>query len=196
MSKNNIPFFEANGKTYEIKRTRFLQAEFDKMTNCIEMTEDEQIAYAKEQEFEERLEKLRERKDALYAKYLETFDEADEAIYRKALNAYNLLIEEVKQINNISGKHRKQMIDMGEKLIIIALQINEKGDNICTEDEAKSIWERFVEENGQVVAVQFIAFTINYIMGGDEDIENPFIAQAKAKAEQRANMKKGIAKAR
>ena len=31
MSKNNIPFFEANGKTYEIRRTRFLQAEFDKM---------------------------------------------------------------------------------------------------------------------------------------------------------------------
>lgn len=196
MSKKNIPFFEVDGKTYEIKRTRYLQAEFDEMKNGIEMTDDEQVAYAKEQEFEERLEKLRDRKDELYAKYLETFDEADEEMYRKALTAYNRLIDEAKNMESISGKQRKQMIDMGEKLIIKGLQTNDKGENVRTEDEAKSIWETFVEQNGQIIAVQFVAFTINYIMGGDEDIENPFIAQAKAKAEQRANMKKGIAKAR
>ena len=196
MSNKNIPSFEVNGKTYEIKRNRYLQAEFDDMKRDIEMTEDEQIAYAKEQEFDARLDKLRNRKDELYAKYLETFDDADEEMYRKALTAYNRLIDEAKDIESVSGKQRKQMIDLGEKLIIKALQINEKGDTIRPEDEAKSIWETFVEQNGQIVAVQFVAFTINYIMGGDEDIENPFITQAKAKAEQRANMKKGIAKAR
>ena len=196
MSKKNIPFFEVDGKTYEIKRNRYLQAEFDEMKNGIVMSDDEQVAYAKEQEFEERLEKLRDRKDELYAKYLETFDEADEEMYRKALTAYNRLIDEAKDMESISGKQRKQMIDMGERLIIQALQINEKGDNIRPEDEAKSIWETFVEQNGQIVAVQFVAFTINNIMGGDEDIENPFIAQAKAKAEQKANMKRGIAKAK
>ena len=196
MSKKNIPFFEVDGKTYEIKRTRYLQAEFDEMKNGIEMTDDEQVAYAKEQEFEGRLEKLRDRKEELYEKYLETFDEADEEMYRKALTAYNLLIDEAKDMESISGKQRKQMIDIGEKLIIKALQINEKGDTIRSEDEAKSIWETFVEQNGQIVAVQFVVYTVNYIMGGDEDIENPFIAQAKAKAERRANMKKGISKAR
>jgi hypothetical protein len=196
MSKKNIPFFEVDGKAYEIKRNRYLQAELDEMKSGIELTDEEQVAYAKEQDFDERLEKLRDRKDELYAKYLETFDEADEEMYRKALTAYNRLIDEAKDMESISGKQRKQMIDMGEKLIIKALQINHKGDTIRTEDEAKSIWESFVEENGQVVAIQFVAYTINYIMGGDEDIENPFIAQAKAKAEQRANMKKGIAKAR
>ena len=196
MSNKNIPSFEVNGKTYEIKRNRYLQAEFDDMKRDIEMTEDEQIAYAKEQEFDARLDKLRNRKDELYAKYLETFDDADEEMYRKALTAYNRLIDEAKDIESVSGKQRKQMIDLGEKLIIKALQINEKGDTIRPEDEAKSIWETFVEQNGQIVAVQFVAFTINYIMGGDEDIENPFITQAKAKAEQRANMKKVIAKAR
>jgi hypothetical protein len=196
MSKNNIPCFEVNGKTYEIKRNRYLQAEFDEMQKDITLTDEEQVAYAKEQDFDARLEKLRERKDELYAKYLETFDEADEEMYRKALTAYNRLIDEAKEIESISGKQRKQMIDMGEKLIIKGLQINHKGDTIRTEDEAKSIWEAFVEENGQVVAIQFVAFTVNYIMGGDEDIENPFIAQAKAKAEQKASMKKGIVKAR
>ena len=196
MSKNNIPFFEVNGKTYEIKRNRYLQAEFDEMKNGIEMTDEEQVAYAKEQEFEERLEKLRERKDELYAKYLETFDEADEEMHRKACVAYDKMIDDASRIESVSGKRRKQMIDMGEKLIIKALQINNKGDEIRTKSEAKSIWEGFVEENGQIVAVQFVAYTVNYIMGGDEEIENPFIAQAKAKAEQRANMRKGIAKAK
>lgn len=196
MSKNNIPFFEVNGKTYEIKRTRYLQAEFDEMKNGIEMTDEEQVAYAKEQDFDARLEKLRDRKDELYEKYLETFDEADEEKYNKALAAYNRLIDEAGQMESVSGKQRKKMLDLGEALIIKALQIDKDGKTIRTEDEAKSIWECFVEENGEVTAVQFVVFTINYIMGGDEDIENPFITQAKAKAEQRANMRKGIVKAK
>ena len=196
MIKKNIPFFEVNGKTYEIKRTRYLQAEFDEMKNGIEMTDEEQVAYAKEQDFDARLEKLRDRKDELYEKYLETFDEADEEKYNKALAAYNRLIDEAGQMESVSGKQRKKMLDLGEALIIKALQIDKDGKTIRTEDEAKSIWECFVEENGEVTAVQFVVFTINYIMGGDEDIENPFITQAKAKAEQRANMRKGIVKAK
>lgn len=196
MSKKNIPFFEVNGKTYEIKRNRYLQAELDEMQKSIDLTEEEQLSYAKEQEFEARAQKLRDRRDELYAKYLETFDEADEEMYNKANNAFQKMLDEAGRIESISGKIQKQMIDVGEKLIIKGLQINDKGDNILTEDEAKSIWETFVEQNGHIIAVQFVTFTINYIMGGDEDIENPFIAQAKAKAEQRANMKKGIAKAR
>jgi hypothetical protein len=196
MSKKNIPSFEVNGNTYEIKRNRYLQAELNEMQNDIAMTDEEQVAYAKEQEFDARLEKLRERKEELCAKYLETFDEADEAIYRKACEAFDRLIDEAGRMESISGKQRKKMIDLGEKLIIKALQIDNNGNTIRTQDEAKNIWESFVEENGQVITIQFIVFAINYIMGGDEDIENPFITQAKAKAEQRANMKKGIAKAR
>lgn len=196
MSKRNIPFFEVDGKTYEIKRNRYLQAEFDEMQKSIELTEEEQLAYAKEQEFEARAEKLRDRRDELYAKYLETFDEADEEMYNKANNAFQKMLDEAGHIESVSGKIKRQMIDVGEQLIIKGLQINDKGDNIRTEDEAKSIWESFVEKNGQIIAIQFVGYFTNYIMGGDEDIENPFIAQAKAKAEQRANMKKGIAKAR
>lgn len=194
MSKHNIPFFEVNGTTYEIKRNRYLQAEFDELKSDIEITEDEQVAYVKEQEFDQRVEKLRNRKDELYEKYLETFDEADEIMYQKALSAFNRLVDEASTMESVSGKYRKAMLDMGENLIIKALQIDDKGNSIRTEDEAKSIWESFVDENGQIVAVQFVSYTINYIMGGDEETENPFIAQAKAKAEQKANMKKGIVK--
>ena len=196
MSKSNIPFFEVNGNKYEIKRNRYLQAEFDEMKRDLEMTEDEQVAYAKEQDFDNRLEKLRRRKDELYAKYLETFDEKDEDIYRKACMAYDVMIDEAARMESISGKQRKKTLDIGEALIIKALQMDKEGKQIRTNEEAKNIWESFVEECGQVTAIQFVVYFTNYIIGGDEDIENPFIAQAKAKAEQKANMRQGIEKVR
>lgn len=196
MSKQNIPFFEVNGKRYEIKRTRYLQAEFDAMKSDLEMTEEEQIAYAKGQEIEARIEKLRDRKNELYDKWLETFDEKDEALYNKACAAFNALLDEVGGMESQSAKQRKRMVDLGEKLIIKSLQIGGDGKTIRTEEDAKEIWASFVEDVGQQTTIQFVVFTVNYILGGDEDVENPFVAQAKAKAEQRANMKKGIAKVR
>ncbi len=196
MKNTNIPFFEIDGKKYEVKRTRYLQAEFDAMKNDLDMTDEEQIAYAKEQELDARIEKLRDRKNELYDKYLETFDEKDEELYKKACAAFNALIEDVGAMESVSAKQRKRMIDMGEKLIIKSLQIDNTGERIRTEDEANEIWTAFVEDVGQSTVIQFIVFTVNYIIGGDEDVENPFVAQAQAKAEQRANMKKGIAKVR
>ena len=196
MSKHNIPFFELNGKRYEIKRTRYLQAEFDIMKSEMELTDDEQVAYAKEQELDNRIEKLRKRKDELYDKWLETFDEKDEELYKKACDAFNALIDEIGNMQSISARSRKQLVDIGEKLIIKSLQIDNTGATIRTEDEANEIWSLFVEDIGQSGAIQFVVFTVNYIIGNDEEIENPFVAQAKAKAEQRANMKNGIAKVR
>jgi hypothetical protein len=193
---SNVPFFEINGNRYEIKRNRYIQAEFDEMKRGVEMTSEEETAYIREQEFNDRLEKLRARKDELYAKYLETFAEEDEKLYRKACIAFDKLISEASGVESIEVKQRNKLVNMGEKLIIKALTLDSEGRVVMSNDEAKTIWETFVEENGQRVSIEFIVFTLNYIMGSDNDVENPFIAQAKAKAEQRANMRKGIAKAR
>lgn len=192
MKTQNTPFFELNGQKYEIKRNRYLQAEFDLLKEDMQLSDEEQIAYAKENDFENRLEKLSARKDELFAKYLETFDEKDEELYEKACSAYNKFIEENGKTESIVAKQRKQMIDMGEKLIIKALQINEKGENIRTEKEATDIWCSFVDEIGKYTAMEFIIFTMNYIVGIEDEVENPFLTQAKAKAEQKANMKKGL----
>lgn len=194
--KNIIPFFEVDGQRYEIKRNRYLQAEFDKLKGEIKITDEEQIALAKEEDFTNRLEKLTNRKNELYEKYLETFDPEDEEMYNKACIAYDKFVEQEGKGESVVAKQRKQMLDMGEKLIIKALQYNDKGDIFRTEKEAEEIWCKLVDEYGQYSAIQFVAFTLNYIMGADEEMENPFIAQAKAKAEQKANMRKGISKAR
>ena len=194
---NNTPFFEINNEVYVIKRNRYLQAEFDLLQKTLELTDDEQLAFEKEQDFDARFEKLRKRKDELYSKFLETFDEKDEQIYKKASEAYENMLKEASATESVGAKHRKKMIDMGEKLIIKALQIDyNTGDEIRTNEEATNIWQSFVDENGKKLALEFILYTMHYIVGTDEETENPFLTQAKAKAEQKANMKNGIVKAK
>ena len=193
---NNTPFFEVNNEVYVIKRNRFLQAEFDLLQKKLEFSDEEQLAYEKEQDFDEKFEKLKQRKEELYAKFLETFDDKDEEIYNKACQAFDNMLKQASKMESVGAKHRKKMIDMSEKLIIKALQIDyNTGEEIRTNEEATNIWQSFVDENGQRLAIEFILYTMHYIVGTDEESENPFIAQAKAKAEQKANMKKGIVKA-
>ena len=193
----NIPYFEINGTRYTIKRNRYLQAEFDEMKKAKSFDDEEELEYVREQELTEQMEKLAKRKDELYDKYLETFDDEDCAKYEKARMAYDMLLVKLSETRGITSKKRNELIEFGEELIIKALQINENGDKIRSEEDAKDIWSSFSEEFGEVVKVEFVIFTINYIMGNDDDeTQNPFIAQAKAKAEQKANMKKGIAKAK
>lgn len=194
---NSTPFFEINDKIYVIKRNRYLQAEFDLLQKSIELNDDEQLAYEREQDFDARFEKMAKRKEELYAKFLETFDEADEQMYNKACEAYDNMLKQASKMESVGGQHRKKMLDMGEKLIIKALQIDyNTGEEIRSIEEATNIWQYFVDENGKKLAIEFILYTMHYIIGTDEESENPFITQAKAKAEQKASMKKGIAKAK
>jgi hypothetical protein len=94
------------------------------------------------------------------------------------------------------NKAQKAAIDNAERLALIALQIGEKGEVIRTYEEAEEIWCSFVDEVGNNAASEWLLYMVNYVAGNDADEENPFVAQAKAKAEQRAeNMKKRIAKA-
>jgi hypothetical protein len=193
----NIPYFEIDGARYDIKRNRYLQAEFDEMKKSRSFSDDEELEYVREQELSEQLEKLSKRKDELYDKYLETFDEEDEAKFNKANMAYDILLQKLAESKGVIAKKRKELIEIGEALIIKALTLNDNGETIRTQNEAEHIWARFREEFGEVTKMEFVIFTINYIVGNDDDdTVNPFIAQAKAKAEQKANMKKGIAKAR
>ncbi len=194
---SNIPYFEVNGKRYEIKRTRYLMAELDALRGEIEFTEEEEVRYTKEQQMSETLAKLAERKEELYEKFLETFDEKDEEMYNRARSAYDRMLDEFGSMGNVSGEKNKKMLDMAEKLIIRSLQLNEKGEEIRSAEEANDIWCSYVDEVGKVSAIQFVAYTSNYIVGNDEGDENPFVTQAKAKAEQRAQKRReGMRKVR
>ena len=195
----NVARFEVNGKEYIIKRNRYLKAKFEDMVeNNSAMSNEEQKSYALLEEKYARLEKLALRVKELEDAYYENFDDEAGALYEKAKLQYEKLLKETVDFeleqNGIAGKIKKATIDNSEKLLICALQINDKGEEIRSKEEAQEIWCDYVDEVGQNSAVEWLLCFVNYITGNDKVEDDPFVSQAKAKAEQKANMKKGLNK--
>lgn len=196
---SNIPFFEVNEQRYEVKRNRYLIAELEKLRKeNSELSGEDEQNIVKLQDKSARLERLANRVKELEDKFYETFDEDDEAIYKRAKAHYDEMLDDLTKFeieaNGVIGKAQQAALGNAEKLLLIALQKGEKGETIRTYQEAEDIWCSFVDEVGTNTASEWLLYMVNYITGEYEEEENPFVTQAKAKAEQRANMKKGIAK--
>ena len=192
--EQNTPYFEVNGQRYYIFKTRYLIAEYEKRRDEIALSEEDELEYTREQAKQEELQRLSERKDELYEIYLDTFDDVDREKYERACIAYDKLIMQISQMSNVMGKQNKKILDFSEKLIIESLQWDMNGKTIRTIDEATAIWESYVDEVGKFKASEFVIYVINYIIIGDEENDNPFVIQARAKAEEKRNQKKLRAK--
>ena len=193
------PYFEVNGQRYEIRRSRFLMCELEKIRESSDVEKNIGQEVIQAQKKVNRLNALNRRVDELYDKYLETFLDEDKARWEKAQAEYDKLFEEVMPLLEKGGvleRVDKVGVDNTEKLVIVALQHNEKGEVIRKKEEAEEIWCSWVDEAGQVVAQKWLNAFANHIMGYDESEEyNSFLAQAKARAEQKAeNQKAGLAK--
>lgn len=192
MEKKLLPIIELqDGRKFEIKRNRFLMAELREMQTDLSMSEEEEKKYVLQEDKNNALEKLSKRKNELYDKYLETFSEEDRELYEKCCVAFEKLVGDIAQMEDVVSLHNKKILDVAEQIVIKALQYDEKGGKIRTEVEANDIWCLYVDEVGKTASTEFVAYTSSYIMGTDES-EAPFVAQAKAKAEQKKNMRKGL----
>ena len=194
---NNVASFFVEGKEFIIVRNRYLQAEFDSITKQGKtLTEEEETSYALLQDKYLRLEKIAVRVTELEDKYYETFDDADCEIYEKAKAQYDKVYKETVAFelaqNGIAKKVQKVAIDNAEKIVIRALQLDNKGNEIRSKEEAENIWCTYVDEVGKNVATEWLLYFIQYLTGSDNVEDSPFVAQAKAKAEQKANMKQGL----
>lgn len=194
------PFFEVNGNRYEIRRSRFLMVELEKIRESSNIADDDQKNITKLQDMYRDLQKIKLRVDELYDKYLETFSDEDEQIYEKAKAKYEKQRNEAAEFelgaNDVLHRLNKTATDNAEKLVIIALQRDENGKEIRTKEQAESIWCAWVTEVGQKVSQEWLNALIEHITGEDErEDDNSFLAQAKARAEQQAeNRKQGLAK--
>lgn len=196
---NNVARFEVNGNTYEIIRTRYLQAEFNRISEeNKELSPEDEKGYALLQDKYARLEKLSNRVKELEDKYYESFDDADGELYEKAKAQYDKVYQETidfeLNLNGIAKRVQKIAIDNAEKILIRALQIDKEGKEIRTYKEAEDIWCSYVDEVGKNTAVEWLLYFVNYVTGNDSVEDDPFVAQAKAKAEQKANMRQGLKK--
>ena len=195
MNKLN-PFFEVEGKKFEIIRTRALECEYEKIREQNKL-DDRQISltndYAKLMlEYEEILEKYKDAKND----YFEDVLNKDKKAKYKAFK--ELSDEKYDEMKNFELENKDFSINKvqdfaynnGVELLIFAL--NEKCG--LSKDESALVWDKFVSRFGSDTAKDWINAMVQSLFDREEEDENPFLKQARAKAQQKMEQRKGLSK--
>ena len=192
-----IPFFELNGQRYEIKPTRWLIAEYDKLGEESQLSNEDKANAIKAQTLIGDIQRYAEKVKELEEKYFETFDNEDERKYLKIKALYESKLDELTKLEVESGsttKLQKAGIDLLEKIAIKGLA--EQYFNF-DEVKAQKVWENYVDTmpNHEVV-IEWLSYMSECLFRNEEELEeNSFLSQMRKKAEQQAiNRKNGIKK--
>ncbi len=193
-----IPFFEVNGKRYEIKKTRYLLAEYDKLSEDSGLSKEDKANAIKAQSLIGDIQRYAEKTKELEEKYFETFDDEDERKYLKAKELYNKALNELTVLETETGstvRVQKASIDILEKIAIKGLA---EQYFAMDEEKAKSVWESYVDTlPNQNMATEWLNGMAECLFGNDEVEDNSFLAQMRKAAEEKANNRKnGIKKAK
>lgn len=193
MSAKIKPILIADGKEYELTFTRSLQVEYQKMVN--EKKQDEE--YQRDISEYTRLENEYKEIDARYAQakadfYDDPLDEDKEKKFNKlktlcetAFNAFN----EFGATHKAADEAQEYSLYMLGKIVLLALQEQHGLDS----KQAEEVWNKFVEENGQVGSMEFLAYVGKvFLTDVDEDTENPFIKAMREKVIQADNRRAGL----
>ena len=191
-----IPFFELNGQRYEIKRTRYLLAEYDKLGEASQLSNEDKANAIKAQSLIGDIQRYAEKVKELEEKYFETFDDEDERKYLKIKSLYESKLDELTKLEVESGsttKLQKAGIDLLEKIAIKGLA--EQYFNF-DESKAEKIWDDYVDTIGNNATIEWLTGMSECLFREDEEVEeNSFLSQMRKKAEQQAiNRKNGIKK--
>lgn len=191
-----IPFFELNGQRYEIKRTRYLLAEYDKLGEESQLSNEDKANAIKAQSLIGDIQRYAEKVKELEEKYFETFDDEDERKYLKIKALYESKLDELTKLEVESGstsKLQKAGIDLLERIAIKGLA--EQYFNF-DESKAEKIWSDYVDTIGNNATIEWLTGMSECLFREDEEVEeNSFLSQMRKKAEQQAiNRKNGIKK--
>ena len=191
-----IPFFELNGQRYEIKPTRWLIAEYDKLGEESQLSNEDKANAIKAQSLIGDIQRYAEKVKELEEKYFETFDDEDERKYLKIKALYESKLDELTKLEVESGstsKLQKVGIDLLEKIAIKGLA--EQYFNF-DESKAEKIWGDYVDTIGNNATIEWLTGMSECLFREDEEVgENSFLSQMRKKAEQQAiNRKNGIKK--
>lgn len=195
--KKIVPFFELNGQTYEIKPTRYLLAEYDKISEQSGLSAEEKANAVKAQSFIRDLQKYAEKLKELEEKYFETFDDDDERKYLKCKSLYEQKFEEFTVLeleNGSTEKLQKAGIDALEKIAIKGLA--EQYFNF-DELKAKEIWEKHVDRlQNKETAVEWLGAMAECLFAEEENGDDSFLSQMRKRAEEKSLNRKDYRKAK
>ena len=190
-----IPSFAVDGKTYEIKRTRYLESEYEKISEQNAFTDEQQALLAKgtklRMEYEELAEQFRPIKEKHFANMRDKELTAEYKAFKEELDE---LYEELTsfEIENKSvsiSALQKVAVNKAEKLLILALC--EQYD--LDEKTASEVWCKYVDTIGISTAGEWVMFMLDALFN-EEETTDPFLKQARAKAELKAEQRKGLLK--
>ena len=190
-----VPFFEVNGRTYEIKKTRWLLAEYQRLGEQDNgLTNEDKANAVKAQTIIGNIERYAQKMKELEEIFFETFEENDEVRYLKAKALYEKELETLTKLEVESGsttKLQKAGIDLLEKIAIKGLA-EQYFD--FDESQAKDVWEQFVDKIGNNGTIEWLSAMSECLFTTNEEVEeNSFLSQMRKKAEQNAiNRKNGI----
>lgn len=200
MSKRIPITFEVEGQTYEIVRTRALECEYEKIIKQSSLSEQDERAFADyiklQAETEELAEKFRMAKEDFYNDVLDEEKEKKFLAFEKLYNRkYQEIIDFTTTHKDFSTQKVEEIaMDNGVKLFVLALS-QKYG---MSQDEAKSVWEKFrdflSEKYGMQSPREWILTMVRELFEGEEEEIDPFLKQARAKAQQRMEQRKGLSK--
>lgn len=177
-----IPYFELKDRTYEIKLTRYLLAEYEKEIAKNQLPKEDQAKATKSVTMTKRVTKFAEKLKELEDRYFETFDEEDKRKYLSMQKlydeAYDALVEEEAE-NSMLQSTRKTMINILEQIAIKGLAEQYfNGDY----EKGKDLWEKYVEVIGESEAVEWLFAMKECLFVKDEkENKNSFLARMRAK---------------
>lgn len=196
MEKIN-PFFEVNGNRFEIKKTRYIIAEYDKVTRESNLNPEDTQNVQKVQRLANDAKKFAERLEILEERYFETFDDEDERKYIKCKEMYDKIVDELSMLE-ATTKCTKIAIETSARILenIVILALAEQYFNF-NKELATQTWESYVESlPSQNQAIEWLNLMADSLFYEEpEENGNDFFSQKRKEAEQRAeNRKKALKK--
>lgn len=192
--ENLKPVFTVNGKDYELKRTRALMVEFQKISENNKLGEEDANKYLSIRdtfdEMEKELSLLSEKLDNARNAYYDDPTNADkkakfEALKKLVKETQKPLVDGKSEEMQYLNKMTKIMLDNYEKAIIFA--ISEQYDMSMT--NAEKLWGEFVDEVGIANASQWV-YAIGDTLFNQEANENDFLAKKRVQQQQRLMARK------
>lgn len=186
------PYFEVNGQRYELKATRYLIAEYQRIGKEVEISNEDKQNAVKAQNFIADIKKYLLKTKELEDKYFETFDDEDERRYLKAKALYENKLNELAKFEAETGstaRLQEQGVMVLEKTAIVAI-----AEQYFDFDEvrAKAIWNNFAETIDKEAKEEWLTYMSECLFKTNEEEvkENSFLSQMREKKLKQNNYKK------
>lgn len=187
--KNLVPFFEVNGYRYEIKRTRYLLAEYQALQEHANLSVENRQNGAKVERLLSDLRKYAGKVKELWEKFEETFDDEDERRYLKAKALYDKAHED---LNNFEAETESvEMLHKAGLKILEQVAIKGLAEQYFSmnHEPAEKLWCEFVDNVGTHTATEWLSAMADCLFR-EEEPENDFLSQMRKVAEEKATNRK------